>query len=94
MQRGLVESAVGRRVGRGSEASTDAYTFCIGHEGPLSCNQRQPLADGDWYSVSQTRIDRRRGSIRVTVDAYSDLLQGRQVFDYIGTCQRAPEQQF
>lgn len=75
-------------------ATEDVYTFCIGHEGSSSCNQRQPLAHGDWYSVDQARIDRRSGAFRVTVEFYSDLLQGRQVWDYTGTCQRAPEQQF
>lgn len=72
----------------------DAYTFCIARQGSQSCNQRTALPDGEWYNVNTARIDRRRGTFRVTVEEYSDLLRGRAVADYSGTCQPAPEQQF
>lgn len=73
-------------------ASEDAYTFCIELQG--SCNQRRTLVGGSWYNLDQVRIDRRRGTFRVVAEIYDDLLQGRAVHEYSGTCQRAPEQQF
>ena len=72
--------------------SEDAYTFCIELHG--SCNQRRTLVGGSWYNLDQVRIDRRRGTFRVVAEIYDDLLQGRAVHEYSGTCQRAPEQQF
>lgn len=75
-------------------ATEDAYSFCIGQGGSLSCNERTTLAGGSWYSVDRAHIDRRRGTFRVLVESYSDLLQGRALHEYSGTCQRAPEQQF
>lgn len=59
------------------------------------CDVRIELFDrGSWYRVGRAVIDRRRGTLSITVSKYQDDIGLRMDHIYRGTCAPEPEAQF